>query len=370
MSEIQEKMVSQERLESVDVLRGFDMFWIIGGGTIFASLHEIFDSNITATIQQQLRHVPWEGFQFEDLIMPLFMFIVGVVMPYSFTKRLERGHSELKIFAHILLRSVILFALGMVAQGNLLKYDLSELHIYCNTLQAIAAGYLIAAALMCILPLIGQAIAFVVLLVSFWGLMMFVPAPGFSAGDLSAEGNLAIYIDNLVLGSFQDGTSYTWILSSLVFAATVLMGVFAGYWLRSERSGYAKATGLILAGIVCMAAGFGWSFNFPIIKHLWTSSFVLFSGGMCLILLGAFYLVIDVWKLRMWAFGFKVIGMNAIFVYMATHLWNFRNLSDVFVRGLDEYLGSWTGFVHAVAGFMIVWLILLYMYRKKTFVKI
>lgn len=365
-----EKKVPQERLESVDVLRGFDMFWIIGGGTIFASLHDIFDNSITATIQQQLHHVPWEGFQFEDLIMPLFMFIVGVVMPYSFTKRLERGHSELRIFGHILLRSVILFALGMVAQGNLLKYDLSELHIFCNTLQAIATGYLIASALMCILPLIGQAIAFVVLLLSFWGLMMFVPAPGFVAGDLSAEGNLAIFIDHYILGSFQDGTTYTWILSSIVFAATVMMGIFAGYWLRSGRTGYAKATGLILAGIVCMVLGYGWSFIFPIIKHLWTSSFVLFSGGMCLILLGAFYLVIDVWKLRKWAFGFKVIGMNAIFVYMATHLWNFRNLGGVFVRGFDEALGPWKGLVHAVAGFMMIWLILLYMYRKKTFVKI
>ena len=359
-----------DRVESIDVLRGFDMFWIIGGGTIFESLHNVFNNGVTEFIKRQLTHVSWEGFRFEDIIMPLFMFIVGVVMPYSFTKRLGRGDSELKVFAHIVLRVLILFVLGMIAQGNLLAYDLSKLHIYCNTLQAIAAGYLIASLIVFVLPLIGQVIAFFLLLLFFWGLMALVAAPGYSAGDLTQDGNLAIYIDRLILGRFQDGTHYTWILSSITFATTVLMGFFAGLWLRADKSGYVKVLGLLVAGTVCIGAGYGWGLAFPIIKHLWTSSFVLFSGGICLVLLGLFYLVIDVWKLRKWAFGFKVIGMNAIFVYMAVHLWNFRSFGSVFVRDLNERLGPWSGFTEAAAGFAVVWLILLYMYRKKTFVRI
>lgn len=370
MSESEQVQPVSGRIESIDVLRGFDMFWIIGGGAIFASLHKVFNNEITATIKEQLEHVPWEGFRFEDLIMPLFMFIVGVVMPYSFSRRLERGHGGGRLFAHVLFRSAVLFVLGMVAQGRLLEFDMSRLHIYCNTLQAIAAGYVIAAAVLLALRPAGQAVVCVMLMLVFWGLMALVPAPGSTAGDLTPDGNLAIYIDRLVLGRFQDQTHYTWILSSMTFGSTVLMGVLAGQWLRSGRSGFVKALGLVAAGAVCIGAGIVWDMIFPIIKHLWTSSFVMFSGGICLVLLGLFYLVIDVFGLRRWAFGFKVIGMNAIFVYMITHLWNFRNLGGVFVRGLDKWLGPWDAFAHAIAGFALVWLILLYMYRKKSFIKI
>jgi len=370
MSEMEKAEVTTNRVESIDVLRGFDMFWIIGGGAIFASLHKVYNSDITAVIDTQLNHAPWEGFQFEDLIMPLFMFIVGVVMPYSFAKRLGRGHSKGRLFAHVLFRAVVLFVLGMVAQGRLLDFDLSRLHIYCNTLQAIAAGYVIAAAALLALRPPGQAIVCVLLMLAFWGLMMLVAAPGYAVGDLSPDGNLAIYIDRLILGRFQDETHYTWILSSLTFGSTVLMGALAGHWLRSGRAGVVKAAGLIAAGATCISGGIAWNVIFPIIKHLWTSSFVMFSGGICLALLGLFYLVIDVWGLRRWAFGFKVIGANAIFVYMITHLWSFERLGGVFVNGLNKWLGPWDNFAQATAGFAIVWLILVYMYRKKTFVKV
>jgi predicted acyltransferase len=370
MSEVEPVQPVNQRIESIDVLRGFDMFWIIGGGAIFASLHKVFKNDITGTIKQQLEHVPWEGFRFEDLIMPLFMFIVGVVMPYSFARRLDRGHGRGRLFGHVLFRGAVLFVLGMVAQGRLLELDLSRLHIYCNTLQAIAAGYVIAAAVLLTLRPAGQAIVCLLLMLVFWGLMALVPAPGSTAGDLTPDGNLAICIDRLILGRFQDQTHYTWILSSLTFGSTVLMGVLAGHWLRSGRSGLAKAAVLVAAGGVCVGIGWGWGMVFPIIKHLWTSSFVMFSGGICLVLMGLFYLIIDVFGLRRWAFGFKVIGMNAIFVYMITHLWSFRNLGGVFVKGFDKWLGPWDTLVHSIAGFALVWLILAYMYRKQTFLKI
>ena len=188
---------------------------------------------------------------------------------------------------------------------------------------------------------------------------------------LTPDGNLAIYIDHLILGRFQDGTNYTWILSSITFGATVLLGALAGSWLGSRYSGGLKAAGLAAAGIVCLALGYLWGwYGFAIIKHLWTSSFVLFSGGYCLLLLAVFYLVIDVWGLKSWAFGFRVIGLNAIGVYMATRLFNFGAIGNIFVSGLDKWLGNWSKLVHSIAGFLVVWLILLWMYRKKTFIKI
>jgi predicted acyltransferase len=360
------------RVISIDALRGFDMFWIIGGGAIFASLHNALDNPTTAQIRTQLTHVKWEGFRFEDLIMPLFLFIVGVVMPYSFAKRLDTSQSKLRLYLHIIKRTVILFILGMIAQGNLLDYDLSKLHIYSNTLQAIAAGYIIAAIIMLNLGIRWQIAVTGILLVLFWLLMVLIPVPSYGMGVLTPDGNLAIYIDRVILGRFIDGTNppYTWILSSMTFPCTVMLGVMAGHLLRSDNVGIRKVLWLLAAGGGCIVAGLLWNLCFPIIKHIWTSSFVLFSGGLCFMLLALFYLVIDVLGFRKWAFGFVVIGTNAIAVYMAVHIINFRNIGGVFVRGLEKYAENWYPFIYATAGFAIVWLILWWMYRKKTFIKI
>ncbi|MHC4581793.1 MAG: heparan-alpha-glucosaminide N-acetyltransferase domain-containing protein, partial [Planctomycetota bacterium] len=186
MSELdnQQQTLPQSRVMSIDALRGFDMFWIIGGERIFKSLHDIFDTPATAWISTQLTHVKWEGFRFEDLIMPLFLFIVGAVMPYAFEKRLAGGDSKARLYSHIAKRTLILFVLGMIAQGNLLKYDLSQLHIFSNTLQAIAIGYFISAILILNLDLLRQLIVTAALLILFWALMMLVPVPGHGAGVL------------------------------------------------------------------------------------------------------------------------------------------------------------------------------------------
>lgn len=346
------------------------MFCIIGGLDAIASLHHVFNNRVTGLIAGQVRHAEWVGFNFEDLIMPLFLFIVGCAMPFSLTKRLALGQTKRQIYLHALKRSVILFVLGMVAQGRLLEYDLSRLHIYCNTLQTIAVGYLISTVLFLELRLITQVIAVIVFLLVFWALMVLVPVPGHGAGVLTPEGNLAIYIDRLILGRFEDGTTYAWILETPVFTATVMLGVFAGRLLRSGCTGYRKFAGLAVGGLVTLGLGQLWSYWFPNIKHLWTSSFVLFSGGLCLLLLALFYLIIDVWGYRRWAFGFKVIGMNAIAVYMATEVFDFRKVGNVFVGGLADRLGNWNGAVQYAAAFTIIWLILYYMYRKKTFIKI
>jgi len=369
------------RVMSIDAVRGFDMFWIIGGWYIFDGLHKALNNHTTAFIMNQLKHVEWEGFVFEDLIMPLFLFIVGVVLPLSFNKRLSRGDSKRKLYIHIVLRSVILFVLGMIAQGNLLALDPSKLKIYCNTLQAIAAGYLISAIIILNMRLRWQIVATVFLLLLFWALMMLVPFPGRVADRLDQNANLAAFIDWYILDPFDDGLNYTWVLSSMTFACTVMFGVFAGHLLRTEIPGPRKVRFLVFLGIGTLALGAlwgGWFFGigkfytglFPIIKRLWTSSFVLFSAGLSYLLLAVFYLVIDVWGFKKWAYGFVVIGTNAIFVYMLTHLINFRSIASVFVEGLDQFVVPWKDFIHAVVGFALVWLILFWMYRKKTFIKV
>jgi predicted acyltransferase len=223
---VERPMVATEgRLLSLDALRGFDMFWIIGGHAIVAGLGRgLNDPWFNRHILPQVEHVQWEGFAAWDLIMPLFLFMVGTAMPFSFAKRLAQGQGRGRLFLHVLYRVVILWILGMIAQGRLLEYDISKLRLFSNTLQAIAAGYLISSILLLTLRPRWQFAVTAALLLVYWGLLMLVPVPGHGAGKLTPDGNLAIYIDKLILGRFQDGTSYTWILSSMTFACTVMMG--------------------------------------------------------------------------------------------------------------------------------------------------
>jgi len=372
-SELQhvEIAVPTGRIVSIDALRGFDMFWIIGGGAAVGALAGVYEHPATQWIATQLTHVRWRGFHFEDLIMPLFLFITGVVMPLSFVRRRQRGQSRGRILGHVLVRVLVLWVLGMIKQGHLLEYDLSKLHLYSNTLQAIASGYLVTALVLLYCRRVAvHAAIWLGLLLGYWALLVWGPVSG-PAGDRFGEtGNFAMFIDELVLGRFRDGTTYTWVLSSMTFAATVMLGAFAGRWLMSGGRGGIKAIGLLIAGVVCLGLGWVWDGWFPIIKHIWTSSFVLFSGGLCLLLLGGFYLVIDVWGLRRWAFPFVVIGSNAILAYMLPSFVNFGWTADRFVGGLGRWLGAWTGVVHHAAALAVLWVLLYILYRHRKFVRI
>jgi predicted acyltransferase len=362
-----------ERLVSLDALRGFDMFWIVGGGTILSALATGLNNQwVNQVVVPHMRHEPWEGFLAWDLIMPLFLFIVGVAMPFSITKRLGHGQPKGRLFLHVIVRVLILWILGMAVQGRLLEYRLSQLRFYSNTLQAIAAGYLIASIVLLTLRTRWQILVMVLLLLAYWGLLALVPVPGPGAGQLTEDGNLAIYLDKLILGPYQDGTTYTWILSSMTFAATVLMGALAGQLLRSDLSKARKVLFLLGSGVACVYLGSWWGKLFPIIKHIWTSSMVLYAGGWSLGLLAVFYLVLDVMRLRFLAFPFVVIGMNAIFAYVAGSLFRpvFRGVAEVFLGGLESRLGVWYDTAIATGTFLVLWLILLCMYRRKTFIKI
>jgi len=389
------------RVVSVDALRGFDMFWIIGGRGVFLALFGLvvaclgwFGVTVDPSpkwLADQMGHPSWIGFTAWDMIMPLFLFIVGTAMPFSFAKRIELGQSKTAVYLKIIKRTLILFVLGMAAQGSLLEYDLGELQIFSNTLQAIACGYLVAAIVMLNAPAVVQLLVAAGLLVGYWALMMFVPIPGQEqAGILQPHLNLALHIDQSVLMPFmnkQPTYAYTWILSSMGFSATVLLGVMSGHLLRSGRHPLMKVFWLVMAGIACLGLGWIWHngqigdpndplvklpiIKFPIIKHIWSSSMVLWSAGWCFFLLALFYLVIDVMGLRRWAFFFVVIGMNPISVYMADQLFNFRQIGDIFVGNLaPKFIEPYGDYLRTFAAFAVIWLILLYMYRKRTFIRI
>ena len=358
-----------KRLISVDALRGFDMLWIIGGGEVLVTLSKATGLKFLNTFPEQFDH-SWGEFHFYDIIMPLFLFIVGVVMPIAFKKRLARGESRKKLYTHILKRVLILYVLGLVASGNLLTFDLSKIHLGTDTLHAIAMGYLVSSVLILELKLKWQIGITAFLLILYWGVMALIPVPGFGTGIYEPDVNLALWVDNAVLGRFQEGMGWTYILTNLTFICSVMLGVFAGYILQSDKKQLKKAGLLTLIGAGCIITGKIWGLWFPVIHHLWTSSLVLFAGGLSFLLLALFYLVIDVWGFKKWAFPFVIIGMNAIAVYVASHLFDFTEIGDVFIGGLAKYTGSWFGFIQALAALAVVWFILYWMYLKRTFVKI
>jgi len=424
-----------ERILSVDALRGFDMFWIVGGRDVFFALIALLGVALPAawlerinpslpnweTFTYEMDHAAWEGFTAWDLVMPLFLFVVGVAMPLAFAKRMEQGQGKLSLYVRIIRRVLLLWVLGMIAQGNLLDFQVwipqvvqqaaepgsveqFHLFLFSNTLQAIAVGYLIASIVVLHLPKIAQAVVAVLLLVGYWALLAFVTVPGAAGPALQPDQNFALYVDQLVLGPFRDSLSgasiYTWVLSGMGFAATVLLGVFAGHVLRTGEIGLVKTFWLFVLGIVCLALGLVWHGEFTvlgydvdlhgpwqclIIKHLWTSSMVLYAAGWCYLLLALFYLVIDVLRLRWTACCCTVLGANAIFAYMVTRyigpteseIIPFRRIADTLFGGLAQHLGTlgepWPKvgeFILPLTAFALLWLLLRYMYRKETFIRV
>jgi predicted acyltransferase len=365
-----QNLVSRDRILSVDVLRGFDMIWIIGVKKIFKGLDDVCDTPLTNWIFSQLDHAEWYGFTFYDIIMPLFLYVVGIAMVYSMRKRLSTNPSKPALWKHIAVRFVLLWILGMAVQGKLLTYDMDQIKLFSNTLQAIAAGYLLASAIILYLPVVYQIGATIGLMLVYWGVFAWVPVPGVGAGVYTPEGNIAIYIDKLLLGTFQDGTTYTWVLSSLNFGATTMLGVFTGYLLQSQKKPLQKFYHLTAGGMVLILLAYIWMPWHPLIKHLWTGSFVLFSGGICLLMLAACYFVIDVLQFRKWTTFFVVVGSNAIAAYVSASIFDYRLIAKVFVGGLEKYVGPWYPFLLAFGGFMVLYLILDYLHRNKIFIKI
>ena len=358
------------RVLSIDALRGFDMFFIVGGVPLLLALVKVFVHPVPEWLTRQFEHVEWNGFSAEDLIMPLFLFVVGTAMPFSFTRRIEQGQSKGGMYLKVLRRVVILWVLGMVMQGRLLDYDVNRLRFFSNTLQAIAVGYAFSAVIMLSLRVVWQATMIPMLLAAYWLLMVLVPVPGHGAGVVEPAANFGLWLDRQILGRFSDGSHYVWILSGLGFTATVLLGVMCGHLLRSPRSEGGKAAILLALGVGSLATGRVWGFWFPINKHIWSSSMVLWAGGLSILLLAAFYLIVDVLRWRAWAFPFIVIGANAITAYMIGKFVSFAGISNVLVGNLVPHLGIWGDFVQKLVAFAAMWFMLWYMYRNRTFVRI
>ena len=361
---------SPVRIQAIDTLRGLDMFWLTIGLPLFLAVARLLEHPLPEFLQYHATHVEWIGFAAWDLVMPLFIFIVGTAMPFSFSRR-RSAEPMWKLHLHIVYRAGILFLLGMVAQGNLLSFNPDAIKLFCNTLQAIAGGYLIAS--LCILHLsrTAQIMAATLMLIAYWVCLEWIPFGNHAAGTLLPNANIALYIDHLLEGSLQDGSNYAWILPQLSFGALTLLGCFAGQILQSPNAPIKRLATLIIIGILCLALGYMWSFSIPIIKRLFTPSMTLWAAGWCFLLLAACYLLIDILKQNWIAFPFKVLGSNAIFLYIwATLMPPEAGISRVFFSGFSSLFGDYGSLVFNLCNCFLVWGVLYFLYKKKTFIKI
>lgn len=373
---------SSKRLESLDALRGFDLFFLVALGPLMHSLARTANVEWLNESMWVFSHVSWEGFSPWDLIMPLFLFMSGISMPFSLS-RYKSISDKRPLLRRLAKRILLLWIFGMMCQGNLLALDPNTIYLYSNTLQAIATGYLITALLFLFTSRRTQIITAVVLLLVYWTAMQFITVDGYGGGNYTPQGNLAEWIDNTVLGRFRDTAQvidgkvvvadwyhYTWILSSLNFGVTVLTGLFAGYIAKDKIEEKKKLKLYFGTGITMVIAGWLWNFQMPVIKTIWTSSMVLVSSGYCFLLMGLFYYWIDYKGHRSGITWLKVYGMNSIVAYMLANVVNFRCIGESLFYGLEQYMGSYYSFLMTLWNIGAVYVIIWFMYKWGIFLKV
>ena len=373
----------KKRLESLDVLRGADLFFLMAVGPVVRRLIKTLDVEWLNKCSWLFDHVEWQGFSPWDIIMPLFVFMTGITIPFALGRMREERTYGTALW-RILRRVVVLWIFGLICQGGLFDKDPQTIYLYSNTLQAIAVAYAGAALMFLFTKLRTQIITAVVLLIGYWAAMEFISVDGFGGGDYTPEKNLAEWIDCQVLGRFRDGAKvvdgvvtfrtnyhYTWVLSSLTFVVTGMLGVFAGVIAKSNMEERRKLLWLAIAGGAMIVVGLIWGIWHPIIKKIWTSSMTLFSGGVCFLLLWLCYYLIDYKGYRRGLTLFKVYGMNSIAAYMMPKFVKVHAILSGLLYGLTFCIGDeWTAMVVTVANVAVQYYLLYYMYKREIYLKV
>ena len=419
-----------QRLMSVDALRGFDMFWIIGGDSLVYALNRMSQTRPVSFLAGQLEHAEWEGFHAYDLIFPLFIFIMGASLFFSLSRPLERaGRAE--ALKRIFLRTIALYLAGLFFNGGLTN-EWPDVRL-SGVLSRIAIVYGLAGLLFCFFKPRALAAICAGLLVGYWALMTFVPIRDIQlerhnlarlaeqSGDaataalfnnpkfgnpstvkhspaMAAAGKMFYATTNWTTGKFEFGRNLAdhldfqylpgkkhevfaeaeGYLSTLPAVATCLLGIFAGLLLQAQTvPDKRKVVYLVAAGVACVVLGWLWSWQFPVIKKIWTSSFVLVAGGYSAILTGLFFLIVDVWQARKWCQPFVWMGMNSITIYLAgSLLGGFRKPALRLVGGdvktfFDAHLAQGAGdMLVSLTGLLLAFWLMHFMYRRKIFLKL
>jgi predicted acyltransferase len=391
---------------SVDALRGFDMFWIIGAGAIVTALEKMSGNPVTTFLATQLTHVKWEGFHFYDLIFPLFLFIVGVSLVFSLDKAFAEGGRP-RVLWRVFRRSVLLFALGIFYYGGLSK-PWPDVQLG-GVLHRIAACYFLAALTYTFVRSVKGLLAVcAALLIGYWLLVTFVPFPDLRLDETTVKAiakrigsdspfAIAGVVNERVSGSYEEGRNLTnfldflflpgkkaqlyyineGLLSTLPSVALSLFGALAGLLFKNRSIAPEKKIAWLLgAGAASIALGLLWSLQFPLIKRIWSSSFILVAGGYSAMLMAAFYWIVDVKQWRTWCQPFVWIGCNALTIYVVAQVVGFQTLAGRFVGGdvknfLDAHVTKgFGGLVVALGGLLLAVLLTRFLFKRQIFLRV
>lgn len=417
-----------QRLMSLDALRGFDMFWIVGADALVRGLRSMRDTPFTQTLADQLEHADWVGFRFYDLIFPLFIFMVGVALVFSLGRTLQQ-QGRAAALRRIVRRSILLFVLGIIYSGGITN-PWPDVRLM-GVLNRIALVYFFAGLLFCYCKPRTLVAVSLGLLLGYWALLAWVPIrdiqltrPALVAraeqtgdtqkaallrkpGNSSAVKNSPVWAaaeamfyatTNRVTGKYEPGLNVAnhvdfqylpgrkydefydpeGYLSTAPAVVTGLLGVFAGMLLLHPGMTERRKVGLLLgSGVVLVGLGWLWHSQFPVIKKIWTSSYVLVAGGYSALLLGAFYQVVEVWRWRTWCQPFVWVGMNSITVYLVSNfLGGFRRLAARLAGGdlrnwLNEEIVTGSGdLLVSLVGLALMFWFVRFLYRKQIFLRL
>ncbi|UCG27124.1 MAG: DUF5009 domain-containing protein [Bacteroidales bacterium] len=361
--------IREERLLSIDFFRGFTMFLLIGEFTgLFQNLVDpVFSGTIIGFIGKQLHHHPWHGMRFWDLVQPFFMFIVGVAIPLSVSKRMKRGDSYNDMLKHAILRSFLLlffgWALYCIGPGRITFR-------FQNVLAQLSVTYIVAFLMMNRSVRIQLIFTLVILLLTELTYRFF-PVEGFNKPFIPDK-NFGAFIDLAISGELSSGH---WVsINAVPTIAHTMWGVLAGKLLLSNRTSYHKIKILLIAGIICLLAGYSLDMVTPIIKRISTTSFVFASGGWCILVLCFSYWLIEVKRIRKWAAFFAIVGMNPLFIYLFSHIGGSELVYQVF-KPFTIGLFSWTGdlaaeMIASIFTWTFLWYLCYWLYRKRIYIKI
>lgn len=370
-----EKQKQSRRLLSLDTLRGFDMFFIMGGSGLLAALATWFPCSFTEAIAEQMGHVSWHGLAHHDTIFPLFLFIAGISFPFSLAKQRSQGKSRSDIYRKIIFRGIALVVLGFIYNG-LLNFEFEHFR-FASVLARIGLGWMFAALLFISFKTITRVVIAAAILIGYWLFMMYVPVPGAVEGPLTYEGNWIGYIDCMIFpehllspGKFDPEG----VFSTIPAIVTAMLGMFTGEFIKWNKRGFTdsrKVLWLVAAGIVLLVVGLLWAQIFPLNKKLWTSSFVCVVGAYSVLMFALFYYIIDVLHWQRWTLFFKVIGLNSITIYLAQRFINFSYTGKKIFGGLVSLTPeNAQPFVESLGYIAVCWIFLYILYRKRIFLKV
>ena len=369
-----------KRLESLDILRGFDLWLLLFIGPIAGALCSCTQGPVRDFIRVQTSHPAWGGFVLWDIIMPLFIFMSGITIPFSMAKYRKGQRPDSGFWLKLAKRFFLLFFLGWIVQGNLLAFDWKVFHPFANTLQAIAVGYVVAAIAYVYGGVKGQTVV-----ASLFFLAYFLIFALNGQLDPDTQENVAMWVDKAVLGCHRDGVKwaedgtwiykesyrYTWILSSLNFSVTAILGCLTGAHLRnSKKTPGKRALGLALVSALLVASGLALDLVNPINKKIWNSSMTLYSGGICGLMMALSYFIVDVkgWKKGLgWL---KYYGCNSITAYCIGEVISFTSVSNSIFFGFKQWMPECFPILIAVSNVTILFLILRILYKRGIFLKV